>query len=75
MPLTPIRAEQRNSGDTYIFSRVGAGRYCNSLIINASIISAALTLIHMDAGGGRCPFAQVLRNSLSGHPPPTGHDT
>ena len=75
MPLTPIRAEQRNSGDTYIFSRVGAGRYCNSLIINASIISAAPTLIHVDAGGGRCPFAQVLRNSLSGHPPPTGHET
>ena len=44
MPLTPIRAEQRNSGDTYIFSRVGAGRYCNSLIINASIISTAPTL-------------------------------
>ena len=72
---TPIRAEQRNSGDTYIFSWVGAGRYCNSLIINVSIISTAPTLIHMDAGGGRCPFAQVLRNSLSGHPPPTGHDT
>ena len=75
MPLTPIRAEQRNSGDTYIFSRVGAGRYFNSLIINASIISTEPTLIHMDAGGGRCPFAQVLRNSLSGHPPPTGHET
>ena len=24
------------------------------------------------AGVGRRPFAQVLRNSLSGHPPPTG---
>ena len=75
MTAAPILTEQRNSGDTYIFSRVGAGRYCNSLIINASIISTALTLIHMDAGGGRCPFAQVLRNSLSGHPPPTGHET
>ena len=27
------------------------------------------------AGVGRCPFAQVLRNSLSGHPPTTGHKT
>ena len=25
--------------------------------------------IHIDAGDGRCPSAQVLRNSLSGHPP------
>ena len=33
------------------------------------------TLTCMDAGGGRCPFAQVLRNSLSEHPPPTGHET
>ena len=75
MTAAPILTEQRNSGDTYIFSRVGAGRYCNSLIINASIISTAPTLIHMVAGGGRGPFAQVLRNSLSGHPPPTGHET
>ena len=27
------------------------------------------------AGVGRHPFAQVLRNSLSGHPPPTGYET
>ena len=27
------------------------------------------------AGVGRRPFAQVLRNSLSGHPPPIGHGT
>ena len=27
------------------------------------------------AGVGRRPFAQVLRNSLSGHPPTTGHGT
>ena len=27
------------------------------------------------AGVGRCPFAQELRNSLSGHPPPTGYET
>ena len=25
--------------------------------------------VHMDAGDGRCPSDQVLRNSLSGHPP------
>ena len=31
--------------------------------------------IYMDAGDGRRPFAQVLRNSLSGHPPSTGHET
>ena len=55
MPLTPIREEQRNSGDTYIFSRVGAGCYCNSLIINASIISAVPTLIHIDAGRRSVP--------------------
>ena len=29
----------------------------------------------MSATVGRRPFAQVLRNSLSGHPPPTGCDT
>ena len=28
--------------------------------------------VNMAAGGGRCPLAQVLRNSLSGHPPTTG---
>ena len=27
------------------------------------------------AGVGRRPLAQVLRNSLSGHPPTTGHET
>ena len=31
--------------------------------------------IHMSAAVGRRPFAQVLRNSLSGHPPPIGCDT
>ena len=31
--------------------------------------------IPMEAVVGRRPFAQVLRNSLSGHPPPTGCDT
>ena len=30
--------------------------------------------VYMDAGDGRRPFAQVLRNSLSGHPPSTGCD-
>ena len=29
----------------------------------------------MDAGGGLCPLAQVLRNSLVGQQPPTGHET
>ena len=29
----------------------------------------------MVAGVVRRPLAQVLRNSLSGHPPPTGCDT
>ena len=31
--------------------------------------------VYMDAGDGRRPFAQVLRNSLSGHPPSTGCET
>ena len=31
--------------------------------------------IDVDADGGRCPLAQVLRNSLSELPPPTGHET
>ena len=31
--------------------------------------------VSMVAGVGRCPLAQVLRNSLAGHPPPTGCDT
>ena len=31
--------------------------------------------IHMSADIGRCPLAQVLRNSLSGLPPPSGHAT
>ena len=30
--------------------------------------------IPMEAVVGRRPFAQVLRNSLSGHPPSTGHE-
>lgn len=30
--------------------------------------------IYMDAGDGQRPSAQVLRNSLSGHPPSTGCD-
>ena len=30
--------------------------------------------IPMEAVIGRRPFAQVLRNSLSGHPPSTGHE-
>lgn len=30
--------------------------------------------IYMDAGDGRRPSAQVLRNWLSGHPPSTGCD-
>ena len=29
--------------------------------------------VSMVAGVGRCPLAQVLHNSLSGHPPTTGH--
>ena len=29
-------------------------------------------MIILVAGVGRCPLAQVLRNSLSGHPPTTG---
>ena len=32
-------------------------------------------MIVIVAGVGRCPFAQVLRNSLSGHPPTTGDET
>ena len=32
-------------------------------------------MLVLDAGVGRCPLAQVLRNSLSGHPPPIGHGT
>ena len=31
--------------------------------------------VNMVAGVGRRPLAQVLRNSLSGHPPTTGHET
>ena len=44
--------------------------------IYTSIITLSLhDSLPIYAGGGRCPFAQVLRNSLSGHPPPTGHET
>ena len=32
-------------------------------------------MIVIVAGVGRHPFAQMLRNSLSGHPPPIGHGT
>ena len=31
--------------------------------------------VNMVAVVGRRPFSQVLRNSLSGHPPTTGHET
>ena len=31
--------------------------------------------VYMVAGDGRRPLAQVLRNSLSGHPPSTGCET
>ena len=31
--------------------------------------------VNMVAGVGRRPLAQVLRNSLSGHTPTTGHET
>ena len=31
--------------------------------------------VNMVAVVGRCPLAQVLRNSLSVHPPTTGHET
>ena len=44
-------------------------------IIDVAKYRCLVPNVSMDAAGGRRPFAQVLRNSLSGHPPPGSHDT
>ena len=41
------------------------------LFVHRALLSSCLVTgsIHMAAAVGRCPLAQVLRNSLPGHPP------
>ena len=45
-----------------------------NLSIAQSVVNIGMD-VSMVAGAGRRPLAQVLRNSLSGHPPTTGHET
>ena len=48
-------------------------RQVDENIVDIRVVSDIVMLV-VAAGVGRRPFAQVLRNSLSGHPP-TGHGT
>ena len=49
-------------------------RHLDENIVDIRVVSDIVMLV-LVAGVGRRPLAQVLRNSLSWHPPPTGHGT
>ena len=48
---------------------------CEQILFTALLVMSIDMNVYMAAGVGRHPLAQVLRNSLSGHPPTTGHET